>query len=106
MSDAALGKKITGSDDLQAQYLRGAGEFIAIANGQQTYFQAADIGDYDLHWELNRLLGSTRPRLLARPFDTRPALVAPDPMPTTPRTFERKNGVHWVDPVASPTGNS
>ncbi|MEZ4516207.1 MAG: hypothetical protein R3C44_04980 [Chloroflexota bacterium] len=108
--DAAVQtRKIAGLDDLRAEYLRGEGEFIAIANGQQTYFQAADIGDYDLHWELNRLLtGHPRPRLLAQPYTPLATMQKPNPIQAEPRSFRREDNVQWVDQpqINHPTGPS
>lgn len=96
LGNPALGKRVMGPDQSQAEYLRGAGEFIAVTDSQRTYFQVADIGDYDLHWELNRLLNSGRPRLLAQPFDSRPAIEVENAVPFGSQAFTRENGVQWT----------
>lgn len=102
LSDPRQGKKISGVEDSQAEYLRGAGEFIAVANGELSYFQAADMGDYDFHWELNRLLSGPRPCLLAQPYDTRSSMPVAQPPAASPRAFQREGSVQWVDPPAGP----
>lgn len=106
-SDPAQAGKLVATGESQAEYLRGGGEFIAIAGEQQRYFQAADMSDYDLHWELSRLFSGPRPCLLARPYDTRPAIVTPDPIPFVAQPFERKKGVQWTDSAGTaPKPNS
>lgn len=59
----------------EAHYLLGEGDFLAVADGHQVHFQAAFIGNYDLHLTLETIQRN-RPRpLLAQPLD---ALDAPD----------------------------
>jgi len=58
-----------------AESLLGEGDFLAVADGQQIHFQAAFIGNYDLHLTLETI-HRNRPRpLLAQPLQ---ALGAPD----------------------------
>ena len=97
-SDPVRCRKLLGDVDVHAEYLQGAGEFVALADGRLSYFQAAAIGDYDLHWELNRLLNGPRPRLLAQPFELHRPSDAAELVGTTPQAFKRENGVQWVDP--------
>ncbi len=52
----------------EADYLLGEGDFLAVADGSQVHFQAAYIGNYDLHLTLANL-HRNRPRpLLAQPL--------------------------------------
>lgn len=106
LTEPAQIAKLAGETDPQAAYLRGSGEFIALAEEQLTYFQAADISDYDLHWEINRLVSNGRPSLLAQPYDTRPAVRVADPVETSgERAFRRDSQVQWAEasePVATP----
>jgi S-DNA-T family DNA segregation ATPase FtsK/SpoIIIE len=106
LDDPAQEQKVAGATETQASYLGGGGEFIALANGEQTYFQAADMGDYELHWELNRIWSSRRPRLMARPYSTRPVTRVADPVPQTgARAFTRESTVQWVDSPAPPSAS-
>lgn len=65
--------------DVQAGYLLGEGDFVACIGSQTAHFQAAYIGDYDLHLALGKLRRK-RYVLLARPFNPRLQLapVTPD----------------------------
>lgn len=66
-----------GVGDSQAQYLLGQGDFLAVTDSMTTHFQAAYIGDYDLHLTLEAL-HRNRPRpLLAQPMNVRPTLAPP-----------------------------
>ncbi len=59
----------------EADYLLGEGDFLAAADGSQVHFQAAFIGNYDLHLTLETI-HRNRPRpLLAQPLEM---LDAPD----------------------------
>ena len=52
----------------EADYLLGEGDFLAVADGSQVHFQAAFIGNYDLHLTLETI-HRNRPRpLLAQPL--------------------------------------
>lgn len=87
--------------DVQANYLLGEGDFVIVHGRRQSRFQAAYIGDYDLHMSLQRL-HAQRPVLLARPYNPRPRLVRPaaqqappERAPGTPRphqNFTVQNG--------------
>jgi S-DNA-T family DNA segregation ATPase FtsK/SpoIIIE len=53
----------------EADYLLGEGDFLAVADGSQVHFQAAFIGNYDLHLTLETI-HRNRPRpLLAQPLE-------------------------------------
>lgn len=53
----------------EANYLLGEGDFLAVADGSQVHFQAAYIGNYDLHLTLETI-HRNRPRpLLAQPLE-------------------------------------
>lgn len=70
-SEAYQASGIRGS---QADGLSGLGDFLAFPGNEgdeRTRFQAAYIGDYDLHMSLSKLYGAHRQRLLAQPFATR-----------------------------------
>ncbi len=55
--------------EIRPDYLYGEGDFIAVVGGNVTYFQAAYVGDYDLHLMLDSL-NRMRPRpLLAHSFE-------------------------------------
>lgn len=55
------------SHDLHPSYLTPGGEFFAISGDMVTVFQAASIGDYDLHLVLDTLHRQRAPALLAHP---------------------------------------
>lgn len=64
--DAKAGAGIGGT---QAEYLLGAGDFLAVVEDAVVHFQAASIGDYDLHLTLDTLQRN-RPRpVIAKPFN-------------------------------------
>jgi hypothetical protein len=70
-SEAYQASGIRGS---QADGLSGLGDFLAVPGNEgheRTRFQAAYIGDYDLHMSLSKLYDAHRQRLLAQPFATR-----------------------------------
>lgn len=66
--------KAAGQSLDQATLLYGEGDFLAVASDEVTYFQAAFIGDYDLHLKLSEMARAGRPRLLAMPYNPRPHL--------------------------------
>lgn len=76
LQDAATARKIAGVYLGQAPLLYGEGDFLAVSGDEVTYFQAAYIGDYDLHMKLTELFRTTRPRLLAQPYSARPRVNA------------------------------
>lgn len=67
LGDADEARAVTGIQDSCAEYLRGQGDFLAVAQGSVVPFQAAYLDDYDLHLVLQDLLRPRRPALLARP---------------------------------------
>jgi hypothetical protein len=74
LDDPLIAKRISGVRLDQATLLYGEGDFLAVAGSEVTYFQAAHIGDYDLHLMLGELLDQNRPRLLAKPYKSRPEI--------------------------------
>lgn len=91
--DAAESKIATGMDDSFAEYLLGAGDFIAVSGEGVTRFQAAYIGDYELHHRLTQLRATPRPRLLARAVDMRLQLPRPAAGPEVQTFTVHANGV-------------
>jgi DNA segregation ATPase FtsK/SpoIIIE-like protein len=62
----------------EADYLLGEGDFLAVADGSQVHFQAAFIGNYDLHLTLETI-HRNRPRpLLAQPLEAFDASEEPE----------------------------
>ncbi|KAA3659546.1 MAG: hypothetical protein DWQ04_21985 [Chloroflexi bacterium] len=86
IDDQQIGVSVTGNSEIHPDYLLGEGDFIAIANDEAIHFQAAYIGDYDLHLTLDAL-HRNRPRpLVAHAFDVKvpinePPAPEPDPEP-------------------------
>lgn len=66
MADGDQAVAITGVQGSQAEYLLGQGDFLAVAGQYMTHFQAAYIGDYDLHMTLQELHRNRPPALLAQ----------------------------------------
>jgi DNA segregation ATPase FtsK/SpoIIIE-like protein len=64
----------TGDAASGAEHLQGMGDFLAVIGQSRTYFQAAYVGDYDLHLCLQRLHRSPESILLARPYFHRPKI--------------------------------
>ncbi len=62
----------------QAEYLLGSGDFLAIVDEQMVHFQAAFVGDYDLHLTLETLHRSRPQPLVAQPVPTQK--LAPTPL--------------------------
>lgn len=60
----------------QAEYLLGEGDFLAVVDGQATHFQAAYIGDYDLHLTVETLHRRRPQPLLAQPLDIRQLAIS------------------------------
>ena len=75
LSDVAAERKVAGMAIDNAPVRYGQGDFLAVVGGEVTYFQAAFIGDYDLHMALTKLAAGARPRLLAQPYSPRPKLA-------------------------------
>lgn len=78
VADEAAARTATGLQDTQAEYLLGQGDFLAVVGGEAAHFQAAYIGDYDLHLCLDDLHRSRPAPLLARPVSLRPTLTSND----------------------------
>jgi DNA segregation ATPase FtsK/SpoIIIE, S-DNA-T family len=68
VADAAAARSATGLAYSQAEYLLGQGDFLAVAEGSMTHFQAAFLDDYELHLVLNQLYERQAPPLLAQPL--------------------------------------
>lgn len=66
--DAEEAEQMTSLMDSQAEYLLGAGDFLAIHGETLSAFQAAYVDDYDLHAVLETLQRSRPQPLLARPY--------------------------------------
>jgi DNA segregation ATPase FtsK/SpoIIIE-like protein len=71
MPDAQARALALEDDNWRAADLLGAGDFMLLRDGVATHFQAAYLGDYDLHLKLEDLYRAAQPILLAQPFDTR-----------------------------------
>ena len=69
LADSEQAQIVTGLQRSQAEYLLGQGDFLAIAGQYVTHFQAAYIGDYDLHLTLQELHRKRAPTLLAQSVD-------------------------------------
>ncbi len=78
VADEGTAYAASGVPDSQAEYLLGSGDFLAVGNGQMTRFQAAYIGDYDLHLTLEELHRKRPPALLAQSVSTRPRVDEPE----------------------------
>ncbi len=71
IDDQQTGISVTGNSEIHPDYLFGEGDFIAVTSDEAIHFQAAYIGDYDLHLTLDAL-HRNRPRpLMAYPFDVK-----------------------------------
>ena len=93
IEDAAIARRVAGTALDGATHLYGEGDFFAVFGDEVTYFQAAFIGDYDLHHELSRITHPSRPILLARPYSTRPRIKAKEnKQRTTGRVFAVNDG--------------
>lgn len=72
--DVVAMRRLVGVAVDNALLLQGSGDFLSVTGEEVRYFQAAYIGDYDLHLKLSRLIEAQSPRLLARSFSDRPRL--------------------------------
>ena len=88
-----------GLPDTQAEYLLGQGDFLAVVGGVVTHFQAAYIGDYDLHLCLDDLHRNRPLPLLAQPVNLRTTLMDDDKSHHQTRSFQF-NG--WEVMLAEP----
>lgn len=67
--DSRMARQASGRVDSQAEYLKGRGDFLAVASGSMVSFQAAHVSDYDLHLSLERLYEQSRAvSILAQPL--------------------------------------
>ncbi len=66
--DANVARMATGLAYSQAEQLLGEGDFLAVASGNATHFQAAFLDDYELHLVLEQLYARQAPPLLAQPY--------------------------------------
>lgn len=71
VADVEGARLASGLPDSKAEYLLGQGDFLAVAGELVTHFQAAFVGDYDLHLLLEKLHRQRRQVLLAQPFTMR-----------------------------------
>jgi len=82
IDDQQTGVSVTGDADIHPEYLLDEGDFIAVTSEGPIHFQAAYIGDYDLHLTLDAL-HRNRPRpLIAHSIDVKPSIdeiVTPTP---------------------------
>ncbi|CUS05533.2 conserved protein of unknown function [Candidatus Promineifilum breve] len=98
LSDPAVARRLAGLPLEQAAQLYGEGDFLRVMGEEITYFQAAYIGDYDLHLKLMEIANANRPRLLARPFSLRPQVNKGKKKPDKePQSFTMRDGVVDLD---------
>lgn len=88
--DAKAAARVAGQPVDRATLLNGKGDFLVVRNGSQTYFQAAYLNDYDLHFILTEMERSPAPTLLARPFDKQPRMP---PLKPINSNFTLRNGI-------------
>ncbi|MBK8984769.1 MAG: hypothetical protein IPM39_01595 [Chloroflexi bacterium] len=86
--DKRAARDAAGSENSGAETLFGRGDFVAITGGRQVSFQAASIGDYDLHLSLSRLRRPPTPTLMAHTYVVRPHL---DEIPLAAAPIDRQN---------------
>jgi DNA segregation ATPase FtsK/SpoIIIE, S-DNA-T family len=67
VADSDAARNATGVAHSQAEHLLGQGDFLAVADGSATHFQAAFLDDYELHLVLEQLYARRPPPLLAQP---------------------------------------
>lgn len=75
VADQATARSASGISDTQAEYLLGQGDFLALAGGTISHFQAAYIGGTDLLQAIEPLYRRQLPVLLAHPTTIRPVLA-------------------------------
>ena len=105
ISDAKIARRIAGLSLDQATHLYGEGDFLAISGEDVTYFQAAHIGDYDLHLKLTEMARGGRPILLAQPYSHRPR-VKTAKKNAVPRSFTLHDGGLDLTGPDAPAGDS
>jgi S-DNA-T family DNA segregation ATPase FtsK/SpoIIIE len=92
VTDAVQAAAATGLENSEAEHLLGKGDFLLVERGQQQYFQAAYISDYDLHLSLKKVQQNFKVSLMAQPFYVRPKLADPRPEPIPASFWLRSNG--------------
>ncbi len=98
LTNPLIARRVAGVPLEQAPLLYGEGDFLAVTGEEITYFQAAYIGDYDLHLKLTEMTRAARPILLAQPFSHRPR-VKTGKKSTTQRAFTlREEGIGLSNP--------
>ncbi|MCA9961652.1 MAG: hypothetical protein KC443_21585 [Anaerolineales bacterium] len=101
LADRREARAASDMDESRAEYLLGQGDFLAIGSGSLLRFQAAFIGDYDLHVALTELHRRRPPALLARDMDPRKQMVPgqeSDGAPEGPYPFSFNGwSVRWQD---------
>ncbi|MBK6328542.1 MAG: DNA translocase FtsK [Chloroflexi bacterium] len=75
-ADRQAARDAAGRDGSGAENLYGRGDFVAVANGNLVNFQAAYVGNEDLHMSVSQLLRPPMPTLMAHPYLIRPHLDA------------------------------
>lgn len=99
VADSAAARSASGQVDSQAEFLLGEGDFMAIAGGATSHFQAAFIGGTDLHQALETLHHRRLPVLLAQTTSIRPTLQPTEETPQTVREFvtDTRDEIAFVD---------
>lgn len=95
--DANAARTATDLAYSQAEYLLGEGDFLAVANGSATHFQAAFLDDYELHLVLEQLYNRQPPPLLAQPFV---AYLPAEAQTAASHAFVRDEADLWLDELA------
>jgi len=94
LRDTEAAHKAAGRPLDQASLLYGQGDFLAVSGDEVTYFQAAHIGDYDLHMKLSEMTRLGQPRLLALPYSPRPHIEPESPqVPAEGQSFLWRDGM-------------
>jgi DNA segregation ATPase FtsK/SpoIIIE-like protein len=108
LSDPLTAKRLAGFRLDQAALLYGEGDFLCVTGGDVTYFQAAHIGDYDLHLKIGQLLDPDRPRLLAQPYNARLKMAQDEKEKPTATSFSTRDGsvdLETDSPIDDPLEN-
>ncbi|MCI0399384.1 MAG: DNA translocase FtsK [Chloroflexi bacterium] len=98
--DAETARAMAGIPDSRAEYLLGRGDFVAVSGDAVVPFQAAYLGDSDLHLTVERLHRQQQPVMLAQPVQMRPSLTLAD-APEEPQLFRlSRSGAASLEPPA------
>lgn len=98
-ADAQMSEAAADMAGSQAEYLLGEGDFIAVVDDRITHFQAAYIGDYDLHLSLETLHRNRPQALVAAPYKVQSLAASLPEAADAQRPFEMKpSGVHMGPP--------